>query len=61
MIRQLENMNSGNSETDVTHVKIEDINMPLGALIGFMLIVTFVSIPVGIILGAIYLLIMVII
>ena len=54
-------MNSGNSETDVTHVKIEDINMPLGALIGFMLIVTFVSIPVGIILGAIYLLIMVII
>ena len=43
--------------TDELHVKIEDVNMPFGALVGFMLKISFASIPAAIILAILYLLV----
>ena len=41
----------------LAHVKIEDVNMPFGALIGFLVKVSLASIPAMLILGVIYLLV----
>ncbi|MFZ2098859.1 MAG: hypothetical protein WAV05_19665 [Anaerolineales bacterium] len=55
LLRQLEETQSR------THVKIEDINMPLGAMVGLMLKVSFAAIPAGIVLGSLYFLVVTVI
>ncbi len=39
---------------DITHIKIEDVNMPFVALIGFLLKVALAGIPAAIILAILY-------
>jgi hypothetical protein len=43
--------------TALSHVKIDDVNMPFGSLIGFLIKVALASIPAMIILSIIYFLI----
>ena len=53
MIELLEDQQRS-SATSVALVKIEDVNMPFSALVGFLLKVSFAAIPAGFILGIIY-------
>lgn len=39
---------------DLIHVKIEDINMPFVALVGFLIKVALAAVPAGIIFGSVY-------
>jgi hypothetical protein len=57
MIGLLSTANQGDSSQTMTRVKIEDVNMPFGALIGFLVKVSLASIPAVLILTVIYFLI----
>ncbi len=57
IIQLIANLEKDFLDTEVNHVKIEDVNMPFGALVGLMLKISFAAIPAGIVLGAIYFLI----
>ncbi len=54
MIELLTTQNKEYLATDFNHVKIEDINMPFGALVGFMIKVSLATIPAAIILAILY-------
>jgi hypothetical protein len=54
LVGLLTNMNRVDSDSGFTHVKIENINMPFGALVGFMVKVSLASIPAFLILLIIY-------
>lgn len=57
MIELLSSRSEESSSENLTHVKIENINMPFGALVGFMIKISLASIPAAIILAIIYALI----
>jgi hypothetical protein len=59
IIELLENVSDEDPDTGLIYVKIEDINMPFGALVGFMIKVSLAAIPAAIILGAICFLVVV--
>ncbi|HLA98455.1 MAG TPA: hypothetical protein VJL34_08370 [Anaerolineales bacterium] len=46
------------SRTTYRHVKIEDINMPFIAMVGFMIKITLASIPAALIIALLWLLVM---
>jgi len=58
MIGLLVDIQRDTVDTGMTHVKIENINMPFGALVGFLVKVSLASIPAFLILAAIYFLVL---
>jgi hypothetical protein len=58
MIGLLSAANQGDSSQTIARVKIEDVNMPFGALIGFLVKVSLASIPAVLVLAVIYFLIL---
>jgi hypothetical protein len=54
IIQLLENVSDEDPKLGLFYVKIEDVNMPFGSLVGFMLKVSLAAIPAAIILGVLY-------
>jgi len=54
-LSQIQAMPIKSAPSEFMHVKIEDINMPFWALVGFLIKLSLASIPAGILIGIIYL------
>lgn len=60
LIAALKTLAAEREPSSSRHVKIEDINMPFVALVGFMVKIAFASIPAAILIGLFYFVVVVI-